>query len=91
MYAVPGKVERPAMIRDEQNGESFAVEVWTLPISDFGSFVQGIAQPLGIGKVELSSGQYLTGFIAEGYAQRMGTDISQFKGWRAYQAQKLTP
>ena len=88
MYAVPGKVERPAMIRDEANGESFAVEVWTLPSSTFGSFVQSIAQPLGIGKVELSSGEYVSGFIAEGYAKLVGEDISKFKGWRAYQAQK---
>jgi allophanate hydrolase len=89
MYALPGKVERPAMIRDEKNGEAFAVEIWTLPVSEFGSFVQGIAQPLGIGKVELANGQYITGFIAEGYAKALGKDISQFKGWRAYQGQKL--
>ena len=86
--AVQGKVERPAMIRDEVNGESFAVEVWTLPIATFGSFVQGIAQPLGIGKVELSTGEYVTGFIAEGYAEQIGEDISQFKSWRNYQAGK---
>jgi len=87
MYAVPGEVERPAMIREEHNGESFDVEVWSLPIAEFGSFVQGIAQPLGIGKVELISGEYVTGFIAEGYAAKLAQDITQFKGWRAYQAQ----
>ncbi|MGJ8691484.1 MAG: allophanate hydrolase [Thalassotalea sp.] len=88
MYAVPGNVERPAMIRDEENGEAFAIEVWSLPIAEFGSFVEGIAQPLGIGKVELASGKYVTGFIAEGYAKKLGEDITHFKGWRAYQAQK---
>ena len=88
MYAVAGKVERPAMIRDEKNGESFAVEVWSLPICEFGSFVQGIAQPLGIGKVELENDEYVTGFIAEGYVKEFGKDISEFKGWRAYQDQK---
>ena len=88
MYAVPGKVERPAMIRDEENGVAFAVEVWSLPIAEFGSFLAGIAQPLGIGKVELASGKYLSGFIAEGYAKDLGQDISQFKGWRAYQARE---
>ena len=87
MYTVPGKVERPAMIRDEENGEALAVEVWSLPIAEFGSFVQGITQPLGIGKVELASGEYVSGFISEGYAKKLGQDITQFKGWRAYQAQ----
>ena len=87
MFAVAGNVERPAMIRNEEKGESFDVEVWTLPIQEFGSFVEGIAQPLGIGKVELVSGEYITGFIAEGYAQFLGEDISEFKSWRNYQKQ----
>lgn len=88
MYAVSGAVERPAMLKDSNNGTSFDVEVWTLPISEFGSFVEGIAAPLGIGKVELASGEVLTGFIAEGYAAEIGTDISEFGGWRAYQQSK---
>lgn len=84
MYAISGEVERPALIKDLANGESFDVEVWTLPIAEFGSFVAAIAAPLGIGKVELASGEILTGFIAEGYSAEIGTDISEFGGWRAY-------
>ena len=88
MYAIPGTVERPAMIRDEDNGCAFEVEVWTIAAEQFGSFVEGIAQPLGIGKVELSNNQFVTGFIAEGYAQGLGKDISQYGSWRTYQQQK---
>ncbi|WP_111977603.1 allophanate hydrolase [Algibacillus agarilyticus] len=84
MYAVPGAVERPAMIRVDE-GASFEVEVWRLPIESFGSFVTGIAQPLGIGKVELKDSRWLTGFIAEGYANTE-TNISQFGSWRKYKA-----
>lgn len=84
MYAIPGTVERPALIRDEDNGVAFEVEVWRLPVSEFGSFVYGIAQPLGIGKVELTSGEFITGFIAEGYAQSLGKDISEYGSWRIY-------
>ncbi|WP_158971938.1 allophanate hydrolase [Paraglaciecola sp. L3A3] len=84
MYAVAGKVERPALIRTKGNGSTFEVEVWSMPISEFGSFVQGIAAPLGIGQVELETGEILTGFIAEGYAAEIGTDISEFSGWRGY-------
>ncbi|XPF94589.1 allophanate hydrolase [Colwellia sp. RE-S-Sl-9] len=85
MYAISGAVERPALLKDSANGNAFDVEVWSLPISEFGSFVEGIAAPLGIGKVELDSGETLTGFIAEGYSAEIGTDISEFGGWRAYQ------
>ncbi|MCF2947975.1 allophanate hydrolase [Paraglaciecola aquimarina] len=84
MYAVTGAVERPALIRENTNGSEFAVEIWSMPISQFGSFVQGIAAPLGIGQVELASGEVVTGFIAEGYAAEIGTDISEFGGWRGY-------
>ncbi|MDU0353948.1 allophanate hydrolase [Paraglaciecola aquimarina] len=84
MYAVTGAVERPALIRTSDNGCAFEVEVWSMPISEFGSFVQGIAAPLGIGQVELETGDILTGFIAEGYAAEIGTDISEFGGWRGY-------
>ncbi|MGJ8679359.1 allophanate hydrolase [Paraglaciecola sp.] len=88
MYAVEGKIERPALLRintgDKANVSEFEVEVWSMPISEFGSFVQGIAAPLGIGQVELQSGQVVTGFIAEGYAADIGKDISEFNGWRAY-------
>lgn len=86
MYAVPGAVERPAMIRDDANGVAFEVQVWTMPVSEFGSFVEGIAQPLGIGKVELADGTWVTGFIAEGYAASIGKDISEFGSWRKYKA-----
>lgn len=83
LFAVAGKIERPALIRKEE-GKSFMVEVWRLPISSFGSFVTGVAQPLGIGKVELKDGRWLTGFIAEGYAEKIGKPINQFSGWREY-------
>lgn len=84
MYSVAGEIERPAMIRNEVGeGTSFEVEVWRLPIESFGSFVAGIAQPLGMGKVELSNGTWLTGFIAEGHAAA-GENISSFGSWRSY-------
>jgi allophanate hydrolase len=86
MFAVLGDVERPAMIRGDANGKSFVVEVWRLPIELFGSFVTGIAQPLGIGKLELADGRWLTGFIAEGYAME-GNNISNYGGWREYKKQ----
>lgn len=86
MFAVPGEIERPAMIRTEKSGNSFEVEIWRLPIELFGSFVKGIAQPLGIGKVELIDGRWLTGFIAEGQAAE-GENISAYGSWRVYKAQ----
>ncbi|WP_017443969.1 allophanate hydrolase [Gayadomonas joobiniege] len=84
MYSVAGQVERPALIRSEQ-GYAFEVEVWRLPIEHVGSFLQGIAAPLGLGKVELADGRWETGFIAEATAAT-GNNISKYGSWRKYQA-----
>jgi len=85
MFAVPGDVERPALIRNPKGGDSFEVQIWRLPIENFGSFVTDIAQPLGIGKVELNDGRWLTGFIAESVAS-LEKNISEFGSWRKYKS-----
>ncbi|WP_016954083.1 allophanate hydrolase [Catenovulum agarivorans] len=83
MYSVPGQVERPALIRSTGATQSFEVEVWRMPTEHFASFVKGIAEPLGIGKVELADGRFVSGFIAESTAQS-GKNISEFASWRKY-------
>ena len=83
LYALPdGK--RPAMIRDDQNGQKIAVEVWSMPMEFFGSFVAGIPAPLGIGKVELEDGSWHCGFMSEGNAADDATNITNHGGWAAY-------
>ena len=64
LYALPdGK--RPALIRNETGGAAIAVEVWSLPTSGVGTFLAGIGPPLGLGRIELSDGAWVGGFIAE--------------------------
>ncbi len=60
------------MVRDAQHGAAIAVEVWELPSSQVGSFLAGIPAPLGLGKVELEDGRWLTGFICEDYGLQGG-------------------
>jgi allophanate hydrolase len=83
LYALPdGK--RPAMLRDEENGKAIAVEVWSMPMKNFGSFVAGIPAPLGIGKVELADGNWYCGFMSEGNIVADAKNVSEFGGWKAY-------
>lgn len=85
LYALPdGK--RPAMVLDKDNGTQIDVEVWQMPIGQFGSFVAGIPAPLGIGKVELSDGHSLPGFICETNGTSGAKDISEHGGWRQWLA-----
>ncbi len=92
LYALPGGPPRkPGMVRVTQGGSAIALEVWELPVSTYGSFVAGIAAPLGIGTVVLSDGSTVQGFVCEAAAvvEAEGVeDITALGGWRAYVAQR---
>lgn len=77
---------RPGMVRDENGGAAIAVEVWELPSAELGSLLAAIPAPLGLGKVELADGRWLSGFICEAYGLQGATDITAYGGWRAWLA-----
>ncbi|MSQ59878.1 MAG: allophanate hydrolase [Betaproteobacteria bacterium] len=74
---------RPGMLRT-QGGGAMELEVWELPASAFGGFVDSIPSPLGIGTVELEDGEKVRGFLCEHYATHGAREITQLGGWRAY-------
>jgi allophanate hydrolase len=87
LYALPGTTPpKPGLARVQPGagGAAIALEVWEMPVENFGAFVAGVPAPLGIGSVELASGEVVKGFICEGHALAGATDISQHGGWRAY-------
>jgi allophanate hydrolase len=85
LFALPGgPPQRPGLIRVSDDGQAIELEVWGLPSDQVGSFIVGIPAPLGIGKIELDGGAWVTGFVAEGYAAQGASDISSYGGWRAY-------
>jgi allophanate hydrolase len=87
LYALPGTSPRkPGLQRVKQGGAAIAVEVWALPQSQLGSFLALIPPPLGLGSIELASGQHVHGFLCEAHALEAATDISHHGGWRAYLA-----
>ena len=89
LYALAGgPPARPGMVRVASGGCSIAVEVWELPASELGTFVAGIAAPLGLGKLELADGRRETGFICEPCGLEDARDISHFGGWRQYLASR---
>lgn len=82
--------KRPGMIRDENSGCPIDVEVWRMPAENFGTFVNAVPAPLGIGKVELADGRWFSGFICEHYGLDEAVEISQLGGWRQYLRSKLS-
>ncbi len=89
LYALPGTVPpKPGLIHDPAfAGPGIAVEVWALPAAAFGSFVARIPAPLGIGKLTLTDGSTVSGFLCESHAIDSGAEeITAYGGWRAFRA-----
>ncbi|MDF0749842.1 allophanate hydrolase [Marinobacter sp. 71-i] len=85
LYALPNTAPpKPGLKRVDAGGEDIIVEVWEMAASEFGSFVDLIPAPLGIGNVELADGRWVNGFICEGYGFDGARDVTGFGGWRAY-------
>lgn len=85
--AACGGVAKPGLVRVPDGGAPIAVEIWEMPVDAYGSFVAGIAAPLGIGTLTLADGSQVQGFLCESAALADAQDITRFGGWRAYRAQ----
>lgn len=76
---------KPALVRTAAgHGSCIAVEVWDLPVKNFGSFVAEIPSPLGIATLTLEDGESVQGFVCEQYATSGRSEITSFGGWRNY-------
>ena len=90
LFSLPGG-KRPGLIRDESTENkdktsTIEVEVYNIPQIHVGTFLAGIPHPLGLGKVELISGEWVTGFICAQNGLEGAEEVTQYKGWRAYKA-----
>lgn len=86
LYALPNTTPpKPGLIRiAEAASDGIIVELWDIPVSEFGSFVALIPAPLGIGTLTLKDGRDVKSFICEGAAIEGAKDITHLGGWRAY-------
>lgn len=84
LFALPDTTPpKPGLIRS-QAGAEIIVELWDIPLHEFGSFVALIPAPLGIGTLTLADGRNVKGFICEGSAIKDATDITHLGGWRNF-------
>jgi allophanate hydrolase len=84
------EVRKPGLVRSQGPGYAIEVELWDLPLAEFGRFVAGVPCPLGIGTVILESGEPVQGFLCES-ALAGDIDISGYGGWREYLAASAVP
>ncbi|TCH97204.1 allophanate hydrolase [Roseococcus sp. SYP-B2431] len=79
---------RPGMIRMAEGGASILGEVWAVPAAKLGPFLAEIPPPLGFGRVTLSTGATVLGFVAESEGVAGAPEITTRGGWRAHLASK---
>ena len=84
LYALEGDSPRRPGLKRVNDGHCIEIEIWQMPIENFGSFVAQIPEPLGIGKVETQEGDWMPSFICEPYGFNGAINVSNFGGWRAY-------
>lgn len=76
----------PAMVRVAEGGVAIAVEIWNVPLAGLGVILRQEPPGLAIGKVKLANGETVLGVIGEPLTVQNRKEITQFGGWRAYQA-----
>ena len=77
---------RPGLLRVHAGGTAIALEVWRLPLTQYGAFVAGVPAPLGFGTLILEDETIVQGFLCEAYATEDAVDISALGGWREFLA-----
>ena len=75
---------RPGMIYDSSSDTQIELEVWSMPVENFGKFMKQIASPLGIGTVYLEDGSGVYGFLCEADFVKDAKEISDLKSWRNF-------
>lgn len=88
LHALPTVPPKPGLVKVPGAGAAIEVEVWSLPVAEFGAFVAGVPAPLAIGKVELDDGREVAGFVCEPAPLADAPDITSYGGWRAYRASR---
>jgi hypothetical protein len=85
LYDIPGKIPaRPGMVREQSSESTLELEVWSMPLENFGAFMVQIASPLCIGSVLLEDESVVYGFLCESDYLIGAKEITQYGGWRGY-------
>ncbi len=84
MVALPATPPKPGMLRVGSGGRSLPGELYRLSPAALGTFLSNLPSPMTLGKVELDSGEWVTGFACDFESSRDATDITEYRGWKNY-------
>jgi allophanate hydrolase len=86
LYLLPDtEPPKPGLVDSADGaGSAIELEIWSMPVDRYGSFVAEIPAPLGIGTIELQDGRVVQGFVCTQPVAPAARDISTFGGWRNF-------
>lgn len=84
LYALDTQPPKPGLVHQEAAGASITGELWAVPTGRVAEFLQHLARPMTVGKVQLNDGNEYLGFLCEPAAVQEATDISEHGSWTTY-------
>lgn len=87
IYPMPTPTgSKPAVLRNNNSGNSCYCEIYQFDSNAFCQFIDKIPPPLGIGKVELIDGKWISGFIGEAVIADLYPAAPELCDWRNHPA-----
>ncbi|WP_329548658.1 allophanate hydrolase [Streptomyces sp. NBC_01356] len=86
LHALSTTPPKPGLVHvgTEDPGAAIEAEVWRLPAEGLGRLLAELPRPMTLGRVELTDGSHVPGFLCEPSALEGAEDITTYGGWRAY-------
>ncbi|MEU9384222.1 allophanate hydrolase [Streptomyces sp. NPDC048279] len=84
LYALPTTPPKPGLVYVGEGGAEIEAEVWRLPSEGLGRLLAGLPRPMALGKLELTDGTKVPGFLCEPSALADAEDITRHGSWRHY-------
>lgn len=85
LHILPTEPVKPGLVHDTRRGRPIEVETYLLSTRAFGELVTAVPAPLGFGKLELSDGRVVEGFLLQGAGSIDGlediSELGSFKTW----------
>lgn len=83
-YALGTTPPKPGLVHVDEGGAAIEAEVWSLPPEGLGRLLATLPHPMTLGRVDLSDGTSVPGFLCEPSALTDAEDITHHGGWRAF-------
>ncbi|MFG2956971.1 allophanate hydrolase [Streptomyces sp. NPDC048291] len=83
-YALRTTPPKPGLVHVGEGGAPIETEVWSLPAEGLGRLLATLPHPMTLGRVDLSDGTSIPGFLCEPSALTDAEDITRYGGWRNF-------